>query len=266
MSGRVPAGPGEADFHDFWREAEFGRLDPVDMAVEGGRAALSLPQVFIAGYQASLRKVFPDLPAAGWAALAAAEDRKDPERFPGTVLTADGAGFRLDGCKSWIGQSRHVRHLLVTAKLDGEVRIARLPRDRAGVTITHREGPGFLRGLSQGFGRFERVAVAPGELMPGEHGRDFARAERLYVMLACAAFLEARSAGAAQTPVDGLAAYCAEGRHDPARFAALDRDLQAAGQRFGASAAADAVPDWIADRGLIAMYSRRIQERDPAAS
>ena len=260
----APAGPDEDAFHDYWHAAGLGAVAPVEAAARGGAAALSLPQVFIAGYQAALRAVFPDLPADGWAALAAAEDRKEPERFPGTVLTAAGGGHRLDGFKSWIGQSRHVRHLMVTAKLDGAVRIVRLPHDRAGVTISHRDAPGFLRGLSQGFGRFEGVAVSPDELMSGEAGREFARAERLFVMLACAAFLQARSGGGTDAPATGLAGYLEAGEHDPARLAELDRQLQRAAASFAGTPAADAVPDWDADRGLIAMYSRKIQERDPA--
>lgn len=266
MSETGPAGPDEDAFHDHWHDRRLGAETPERAAVLGGAAALSLPQVFIAGYQAALRRVFPNLLAEGWAALAAAEDRTEPERFPGTVLTPQDGGFRLNGHKSWIGQSRHVAHLLATAKLGGEVRIACLPRGRDGIAISHREAPAFLRGLSQGFGRFENVAVARGELLPGEMGRDFARAEPLYLMLAGAAFLNARGGEAVGAPAEGLTAYCAAGEYDPARLAALDRELQAAAGRFGDSPAAAAIPDWDADRKLLSMYSPRIQKRDPSGA
>ncbi|WP_417515894.1 hypothetical protein [Minwuia sp.] len=252
--------PDEAHWHAFWHAQGFGSLSPVAMAIRGGLAARSLSQVFVAGYQGALHTVFRHLPADGWAAYAAAEDRSDPQNHPGTVLTPDGTGYRLDGFKSWVGQSRHVRHLLVTAKLDGADRIARLDASAAGISLSHRDAPAFLKELSQGFAAFD--GARPDGLVDGVDMRAFGRTEPPFVMLACAAFLLAEAPDGAVRDrlialVAALADYIGDLAYAPRTLAALDRALQAlAADLDGAD-----IPDWPADRRLIGMYSPRIQKR-----
>lgn len=249
----------EAAWHALWHEAGLGALSPVRIAVQGGLMARSLPQVFVAGYQAALQTVFTELPSEGWAAFVAAEDWADPENHPGTTLAGDAGNLRMSGFKSWVGQSRHVRHLMVSAKQDGEDCIVSVARDAPGITVRHRENPSFLSGLSQGFAQFEDVAV---QTVDGADMRAFGRTEPKFVMLAGAAFLlaeargdEARTRAAALTMA--LAAYAASGDWAPKALAALDRELQA----LVALHPGDGVPDWQADQRLFGMYSPRIQKR-----
>lgn len=261
LNGETPrvAGPDEAVWHDHWHDHALGGLPPVLMALRGGLMARSLSQVFIAGYQAAIRSVFTDVPDDGWAALAAAEDRKDPENHPGTVLSQGPDGPLMNGFKSWVGQSRHVRHLRVTALQGEAIRVAALDREAPGVEISHREAPAFLKELSQGFARF---TDAPVTLLEGVEARDFARAEPLYIMLAAAGILAAEAGNdiirtRACVLALGFADYLAAGGWSPKTLAALDREL---------SAVADVgdwpgVPGWDADRKLLSLYSPGIQKR-----
>lgn len=251
--------PDEVTWHDHWHAEELGALSPVRMAVRGGLMARSMPQVFISGYQGALKTVFPMVPQDGWAAFAAAEDRADPENHPGTTLMQAEGGLRLNGFKSWVGQSRHVVHLLVTARQEGELRIVSLGRDAPGITMTHREDPSFLAGLSQGFAEFRDT---PATLVQVADMRAFGRTEPKFVMLACAAFLTAeaeqdalRVRAAALTMA--LAAYAASGDWTPKALAALDRELQSLTEEMTGAG----IPDWQADRRLCAMYSPGIQKR-----
>lgn len=253
------ASPDEAGWHTHWHDAGLGRLPAVRMAVRGGLMARSLPQVFVAGYQAALRTVFPALPQTGWAAFVAAEDRADPENHPGTALGGEPGDLRMSGFKSWVGQSRHVRHLLVSAKQAGEDRIVSVGSDAPGITITHRDNPSFLSGLSQGFARFDNVPVQP---VDGVEMRTFGRTEPQFVMLAGAAFLLSEAADDAMRVracalVMALAAWAEAGDWTPKLLAALDRELQA----LANEQAGNSIPDWQADRRLFAMYSPRIQKR-----
>ncbi|WP_416898971.1 MAG: hypothetical protein ACMVY4_04365 [Minwuia sp.] len=254
-AGRIEAAPGpsEADYFAHWRAQETGAQETAPMALAGGLMARSLSQVFIAGYQAALRSVFSGIADDEWAAFAAAEDRHDPENHPGTVLT----GGRVNGFKSWVGQSRHVTRLFVTAK-DGEtVRILRFEAAQPDIRMTHREAPKFLAGLSQGFAEFR--SAEPLEIVDGVEGRDFARAEPLYIMLAGAGFLLAHGIepDRATALTVGLAGYAAGGVYAPKTYAALDRELTALAGTFDGAG----VEGWAADRALLSMYSPKIQKR-----
>lgn len=249
----------EAAWHRVWTDAGLGALPPVRMAVRAGLMASSLPQVFVAGYQAALHTVFPSLPQTGWAAFVAAEDRSDPVNHPGTTLKGSGGDLRMDGFKSWVGQSRHVEHLMVSARQGPDEMIVSVGRDAPGIIITHRENPSFLAGLSQGFARFEETPVQP---VAGVQMRDFGRTEPKFVMLAGAAFLTAAAKSddlrvRAASLTAALASYAASGDWAPKLLAAFDRELQALATAHDGTG----TPGWEADRRLFAMYSPRIQKR-----
>ena len=53
------------------------------MAVHGGMLADRMAWVFVAGYQAALRRTFPDQALPRWAALAVSEIDAMTHRFPG---------------------------------------------------------------------------------------------------------------------------------------------------------------------------------------
>lgn len=268
LAGAIPTAPApdEAAYLAVWRAAGLGAGDPIANALHGGLLADRLPWVFIAGYQAANRRIFPDLPAEDWVAYAAAEDRDNPDLRPGvTARQADG-GWRLDGSKTWIGQSRSVARLIVTARVDGADQpnaTAMVERSAAGLTLTHREAPGFLPALSQGFAAFDAAAcTAPTPWTPPMVKR-FGRLEARFVMLAAAGFLLNHGAPpAVMAPmVLALAESCETEDIGPLTMAAIDDAFQVACADFEAKADLASLPDWAADRRLLGMYSARIQKR-----
>lgn len=266
----------ESSWHKLWHDERLGALAPTLSALHAGALADRPSWVFVAGYQAALRQVFPELPATGFAAFVATEDQQDPVTHPGTVLTSDGAeGCELNGYKAWVAQSRTVEHLIVTAREgehagpDGPVLWIRANAD--GVELTHREAPGFLGAMSQGFAAFDRVAVhgdqrfAPGRL------RQFARTEAKFVLLAGAGYLLAHAVRRREVQpivVDRLTAnvlMCAEVAAEvnvaAQTMGVVDREYQRAREAFESSLAGTLPVEYEADSRLLSMYSKRLQRR-----
>ena len=269
----------EAAWHRLWERDGLAGKTPLDMALAGGALADRLSWVFVSGYQAALHANFPQLPTSGWAAFVATEDRQDPAAHPGTFLASGTRGRVLHGYKSWVAQSRQVAHLLVTAREhpeDDAPGCVLVSAHAPGVHLSHRDEPGFLADMSQGFARFDSVEVA-GEKYGFERSRAFGRSESIYVMLAASAFLLAQQAQT--TKVDdelvalslALAAVVSRiadegGGPAPARvLAALDRSLAACVARFD-HLGSSVVPSWGTDRRLLGMYSNRIQRRAARAT
>ena len=261
----------EAAWYELWKENNLDELSPRASAVQGGLLADRLPWVFVAAYQAAIRCVFPEAPRQGWASFVATEDKKEPDARPGTSLCETGSVIRLSGYKSWVAQSRHVDHLVVTARgEDGEQRCVYVERDQPGVALSHREAPSFLGAMSQGFAQFEEVEIRRDHIYPGSRIEGFVRTEPSLVMLASSAFLLAQlgdaDAGLGDTVVTLTLALCElcnnqceEEPPVPGVLAALDRVFQDCVKRFEAAVDLITVPGWSEDRRLLSMYSSRIQ-------
>ena len=267
--------PSEQAYYDLWHARGMHTLPPGDSAIAGGLLADRLAWVFAAGYQATLRNAFAGLPPRGWAAFAATEDTRDPLAHPPATLDGDAPNYALNGCKAWVAHSRLVDHLIVTINDPaGDKRAARgviIERDRAGVSLSHRESPGFLAALSQGFVRFERTPVDAGAVFAFEAIRQFGRTEAKFVMLAACAFLLAHTQPDADLR-DSLVALMASllallAERDTSRqvYAAIDREFQRCVDRFEDTTATQQIPGYAADRRLLRMYTERIQRRQAYA-
>jgi hypothetical protein len=261
----------EQAYYDLWHGRGLHTLPPSDSAIAGGLLADRLAWVFAAGYQATLRNAFAGLPPRGWAAFAATEDAGDPVAHPPVTLDGDA----LNGCKAWVAHSRLVDHLIITINDPaGDKRAARgviVERDRDGVSLSHRENPGFLAAISQGFVRLERTPVDNGAVFPFEAIRQFGRTEAKFVMLAASAFLIAHT-GRDAALHDSLVALAASivallGETDTSRqvYAAIDREFQRCVDRFEDTTATAQIPDYAADRRLFRLYTDRIQRRQAYA-
>src|SRR5690606_3913946 len=67
--------PTEDEFDRLWRATNLGDSAPIVAAAYGGALADRLAWVFISGYQATIRRCFPDLPpVAGWSSFVNTED------------------------------------------------------------------------------------------------------------------------------------------------------------------------------------------------
>ena len=186
--------PDERDFHAAWVTACTdlqGCLvaDEVALALAGGALADRLAWVFVSGYQAAVRRCFPELVApAGWTCLAAAESRGGP----GCRLTTEGNDLRLNGEKSWIAGAAVLDSLVVSVGEGDQRAFAGVLADAPGVTMDLPREPGFLAEMSQGVARFDNAAVTQVVEEPAR-GLWFRGAEPLYVMLALNACLRSRA-------------------------------------------------------------------------
>jgi len=186
--------PEESSFHSAWRTAcnvAHGALqdEEVELALAGGALADRLAWVFVSGYQAAVRRCFPELVSgSGWTCLAAAEGRDGP----GCVLATDGEDYLLSGEKSWVAGAGVLESLVVSVN-EGDSRcFAGVEASAPGVAIDLPRTPGFLGEMTQGVARFDAVRVVNVINEPAR-GLWFRGAEPLYVMLALNACLKARA-------------------------------------------------------------------------
>ncbi len=262
----IPACPSEQAYYDLWHARGVHALAP---------GADRLPWVFAAGYQATLRNAFTGLPARGWAAFAATEDSVDPAAHPPVTLDGSAPDYVLNGCKAWVAHSRLVDHVIATINDPaGNKRAARgviVERERDGVRLSHREAPGFLAAMSQGFVRFEQTPVDASAVFAFEAIRQFGRTEAKFVTLAACAFLIAHTDRdtALHDSFVALAAsiltLLAETDTSRQVYAAIDREFQRCVDRFEDTPAAAQIPDYAADRRLFRLYTERIQRRQTYA-
>ena len=104
----------EAAYRDAWTEHSFPREpDLLAMATSGGLIADRVAWVFVAGYQAACRHVFPSAVLRSWVSYAATEDRETDPPLPGVRLTGTPSAGTLSGNKAWIAAARSVGQLVV---------------------------------------------------------------------------------------------------------------------------------------------------------
>jgi alkylation response protein AidB-like acyl-CoA dehydrogenase len=191
----------ESEFHDAWLAActdGNGNLlaDETELALAGGAIADRLAWVLVSGYQAAVRRCFPELvTGGGWTCLAAAEGRGGP----GCVLSLKGDGYLLSGEKSWIAGAGVLESLVVSvadAEQSDAPCFVGVSAKAPGVALDCPRAPGFLGEMSQGVARFEEVEVAREAVLSEPVRRlHFRGAEPLFVLLALNGCLKAHGAG-----------------------------------------------------------------------
>lgn len=188
--------PDEAAFHAAWQAvcaSDDGAhsVDEVEMALKGGVLADRLAWIFVSGYQAAVRRCFPEFARpSGWTCLAAAEAGEGP----GCHLEPVTEGFQLSGNKSWIAGAGQLDSLVVLVGQGDGMCFVSVAAEAPGVCITLPRTPGFLGEMTQGAASFDSVAV-PEDCIIRDPGRrlEFRGAEPLYVLLAMNACVKARA-------------------------------------------------------------------------
>lgn len=282
-AGEVAPAPAltEAEYHDLWLARVAGETpqtpdgpDLVTMAALGGALADRLPWVFVAGYQAALRRAFPEVCGLrGWTCYAASEDRDG--KIPGVTL--DEEHSTISGTKTWVATSDHVASLVVSVRHEGQ-RLFLVDRDAPGVEVTTPRRAGFLGDMSQGRVTFTDTPAT--HRLDVEGARIFGIAEPLHVLSALNGYMLAHTTAHAAEHDTGhdlieavttallAASRLAESELDAPTvtvgLAELDAQTQAAAEAFE-PLVADADPAffarWNADRRLITMFSAGIQRR-----
>lgn len=186
------AAPAEEDYFTAWLDHDMGAYDPVITAALGGALADRLAWVFVAGYQATIRRCFPGLPPErGWSSFVNTEDRSGS--LPGTALSGEPGSRRLSGWKTWVATSDHVGRLLVSAR-QGETPFIVVPRDQPGIRIDSGTPKAYLSEMTQGRVEFVDVTVREAQLVGDDRTfPTFRSAESAYVRAALNAFMFAQS-------------------------------------------------------------------------
>lgn len=276
---RPEVGRTEAAWYEIWSSRALGADAPIVTAVIGGALADRLPWVFVSGYQAAIRRAFPELPIAqGWACFAASEDRDG--KLAGASLSEAGGRLELSGTKTWIAASDHVAQFVVSVGASDGQRIVVADRHAEGVTVESSDGASFLGEMSQGRATFERTPVEQ-ELATPASGHGFGAAEPLHVLSALNAFMlshtvalagPASLAGRAVASIHGAAALAAhELSAEIVRYglAGLDAHTRAAAEEFEAlieEVDGELHQRWLADKRLVGMFSAGINRHAEAAA
>jgi len=267
--------PDEATYLEEWTKEAAPLPSPISAAAAGGAIADRLAWVFVAGYQAALRRVFPELPADGFAAYVASEDRKG--ELPGVTAVEHRDGFTLVGNKTWLATSNHVQHLIVSVGEREETRFYLTTRDADGVSTLTYDRATFLGDMSQGRVTFDDAPVALDRCITDPvRSRRFSNAEPLYVLSAAAAFMlsHTRSKGgpvslqgralAAMTAAATLAELELTDPSVTLGLVGMSAEVHAAATEFEAflwEADEALLERWSADRRLINMFSAGLERR-----
>lgn len=274
----------EASWYAQWQTLISNDLTPMEIAVKGGLHASAPPWIFVSGYQAAIRNVFPELPKGGWAAFAASEDRQDPQANPPMRIVNTNDSMILQGTKFWVAQSRHVDTLVITALTQSDHSVAVIvDRHQEGITLTHRANPGFLPALSQGFARIQSIAMTPKDILSEARRTAFVKNESKFVMLSCSASMYAKTvemnAVTATSPhtfsleamsdlkeelralVIDLASACEDPALSIGALAILDKNLQTLFASYEKLIELAPPENWQSDRKIFSLYSDGIQKR-----
>lgn len=262
----------EAEWRQVWDRHDLGQHAPVAMAIMGGLHADRLAWVFVSGYQAAMTHCFPELPLHGWAALAGSEDRHDPIGHPGVRMTPEEDGWRVNGFKSWVAQSANLEHLIITARAPGEDDKPRhailLDANATGITLSHRDQPGYIVEMSQGFAELDNVLVPDGGRLGDDRLRPFTRAEPAFIMLAGAALLwtharadDGRLRDGLRSLIHGLATVAEDPLSHPKDLARMDVMLQQILKNESQHTEITSIPGWKTDKQLLSLYSPVLQRR-----
>ncbi|MCY1043764.1 acyl-CoA dehydrogenase family protein, partial [Corallococcus sp. bb12-1] len=172
---------------------------PSDLALASGFRADRLGFAFASGYHAALRSLFPQLPADRRVALCATESGGGHPTAIETTLTPAGAGWTLDGTKTYVTLGTHAEVLLVVATegrdAQGRNRLRMVVVDakKPGVRIEPLPPLGFVPEVPHAALRLEGVAVASEDVLPGDgytrYLRPFRTVEDCHVNLAVLGWL-----------------------------------------------------------------------------
>ncbi len=186
----------------------------LDRAILAGARADRVGFAFAAGYRAALQALVPALAPDALVALAATEAAGNRPRDIATTLV-DG---RLHGRKTWITLGARADAFLVVASIGRDeqernrVRVVRVPRDRAGVSLVPMPEAPFVPEIPHAELVLDDVRVDESELLPGDgydaYLKPFRTVEDLHVHGALVGFLigVARRSGWPTERIDELVA------------------------------------------------------------
>jgi hypothetical protein len=254
----------EAAYLQCWMQNVAQQQDPALMAVKGGMLADRMAWVFVAGYQAALRRTFADQVLPGWAAFAVSEDRRNDPPLPGVDYQQSNGEFVVSGHKTWVAAVDSVEHLIIKAAKGERALYFNLPRKSQGLEFSARAAS-FLGEMSQGSAHLNAVRLPKDAALDTSEVAQFGVREALYIYLAFLGYAGQRWSQAV-SPEDclglirRLSQALAEATLPVAEVKAIDTYVQKILRDISPVAAADN-ERWDKDQRLISMYSPGIQQR-----
>jgi len=241
---------------------------------------------FAVGYPAALEQMIEGvrLPAA----LCVTEANGNSPRAIESTLAPKGAGYELDGTKTFVTFGSHAETLIIVARLgqrlDGrpDLAVVAIPANRKGVVLQELPETPFVPEVPHTSVRFEGVEVLKGERLPGDgylnYVKPFRTIEDIHVVGAALGYAVgwARRAGAEKSLIaelcsnlvalDGLRAF---EPLDPRAHVALQGVYQRitailsgeAFERLLEAASEDERERWARDNALLAVASKARQAR-----
>ena len=254
----------EDSYRELWLSGVAQQNDPGLMAVQGGLLADRLAWVFVAGYQAALRRTFPDQAYRGWAAFAVSEDRRGDPPLPGVDYQRLENGFAISGHKTWVAAVNSVEHLIIKAGAGERALYFNLARSTQGLEFSSRPAS-FLGEMSQGSAHLSEVNLGIDAAIDARAVAQFGQREALYIYLAFLAYagriwLRDRAQDDCLILIQRLDHALAESHLPLAEVKALDIAVQSILSAIAPKAGA-ANERWAKDQRLISMYSPGIQQR-----
>ena len=259
-------GANEAEFCQAWRDQVVqSQGSEFSQAIRGGWLADNLSQVFIAGYQAAIRKTFPQVELAGIAAFAVSEDRSETTPLPGVFWRPHEEGILLAGYKTWVAAIAQVEDLLIKARGEepGQSGYFLVPVKLDRVHLDVYPGSSRLPDLSQGRALLDEVIVPVANRLEADAVPGFGRHEALMIYSAFLAMVWRRTSDAslekttAAALLRELEQYFADSAA-PVDTSALDESVQNLRQQLADGQwASDQA--FLRDQSLIAMYSRSLR-------
>ncbi|RKH24161.1 acyl-CoA dehydrogenase [Corallococcus praedator] len=172
---------------------------PADLALASGFRADRLGFAFASGYHAALRSLFPQLPPDRRVALCATESGGGHPSAIETTLTPAGAGWKLDGAKTYVTLGTYAEVLLVVATEGRDaqgrnrLRMVMVDAKKPGVQVEPLPPLGFVPEVPHAALRLEGVTVGPEDVLPGDgytrYLRPFRTVEDCHVNLAVLGWL-----------------------------------------------------------------------------
>ncbi len=248
---------GEIDYHRLWMSRLDESWSAEQTAFAGGLISDRLAFLFISGYQAAVRRTF-NLANHTWTVLAISEDRNPDHPRPG--LTESNG--RVSGFKTWVASSRFAQDIIVSVDT---TRLFIANRNTPGLSLAHKDAPGFLSDMSQGIAEFKDVSISDLQALGEFDLKLFAKREPLYLYFAFCGFLhrEFRHSGCPDiTPLlDDLLKIASGDFTDPAHKALFAKTDTRISEIFAELAPDLFAGDYEKDKGLMSLYSTVIQKR-----
>lgn len=206
----VPARADVAAWWPRWRDGAARAATPAAQALLGGFDADRVGWAFASGYQAALRALLPDLPAAAVAAFCVTEEGGNRPRDIRTRLTPAGDGsWTISGAKRWTTLGPDSSVLLVVGALPAgdddaeraQLKVARVASGTPGLQLLAMPDTRFVPEVPHARVQLDAVRVTADALLPGDgyarYVKPFRTLEDAHVTLAVLAYLlrEARQRG-----------------------------------------------------------------------